>query len=573
MSFENYKSFKDPVEIKLNRINYLIGPNGAGKSNVLAGIQTISNIIRGNAIPPQEDCFDRLENAPIRFSVTIELDEDERRMLLKKVSRYSEGAVDFSTNKIFQYLKYSMSFTDGQETVKKIQLSDAHGELQIVQELSFVNGLWQMRSCHISGVDLENMRKLYLDTQNSNNIPQLKFLNTFDPDMAELVVSWFYLNQTTNHREFQGRVEARRDEGVSPNGQNLPNQINTMYDERSQIQNFENKMRTLSSGEIVEVHTRMADKYNVLELRELGRTSATVYDEISDGHRQGLILQHFLHRYEKSIVVMEDPELHLHANAQKKLLKAIRESVGDSQVIIATHSPIFANVSGIESTFLLSKHDGGTVAVPIDSSNVNLIKTSMGISQADVFGSDYLCCVEGESEDIAIPAFARSLGYEVSLTQWTWNVKGFGNVKHIGPLIRYLEKSGKRIFILLDKNGEASKHVDYLVRKNTSMPIPHHFLEANFEDLFPSSTLVKHSRQLAQERGVEFELSAKDLEKRRQDESAIDVLQKEWKSHTDREYPKVCLAKRLASLKRDEIPEKVKDLIDKIMGELGVNHA
>ena len=69
----------------------------------------------------------------MKFSVTIELDEDARRILLKKVNQYREGVVDFSTNKVFQYLKYSMFFTDNQVTVKKIQLSDTQGEFQIVQ--------------------------------------------------------------------------------------------------------------------------------------------------------------------------------------------------------------------------------------------------------------------------------------------------------------------------------------------------------------------------------------------------------------------------------------------------------
>ena len=128
VSFENFKSFKGPVELKLNRINYLIGPNGAGKSNVLAGIGMISSMIQNSVSPSPDDYFDRAADAVMKFAFTVELTRNERLTVAKKVSGYSAGAVDFSASKIFRFLKYDMSFTNNQQ-IEKIRLSDAQGEL------------------------------------------------------------------------------------------------------------------------------------------------------------------------------------------------------------------------------------------------------------------------------------------------------------------------------------------------------------------------------------------------------------------------------------------------------------
>lgn len=571
--FENFKSFKDPVELDLNRINYLIGPNGAGKSNVLAGIGTISRMVQGGAIPSPEDYFDRVADAIMRFAFTVELTENERLTLAKKVSQQGAEEIDFSDSKIFQFLRYNMSFTNSQQTEKKIRLFDGQGEFRVVQDLSSVNDVQQFGKWNISGVDLESLDNLNLNMKQSGDMNAKDFLHAFDPDVSESIRSLFAsIILVGNSREFAGSVNAAEDTGVSPDGHNLPNQINTMYGDRPQMHMFEKKISALSSGEIRRVNIGMKGHNNVLGLEERGRTNPTTDSEISSGHRQSLIQQHFWHRCKESIVLVEEPELHLHAAAQKKLLDVIRASSKTNQLIIATHSPIFANVSNTESTFLLSKQDGGTAVVPIQPSNVHQIKTSMGISQADAFGGDYLCCVEGKSEDIALPALARSLGYKTALSSWTLDMEGCGNVKHLGPLIRYLERSGRTIFVLLDKDSIARKHVDKL-KKNGLSENQCHVLEGNFEDLFPSKMLVEHSRQLAQERGGKFEMSVEEMDRYRENRSVTTVLDEAWKKHAPGDYPKTALAGRLASLKPDEIPDKAAEIVRKVMKRLGVEPA
>lgn len=572
VSFENFKSFKDRVDLNLNRVNYLIGPNGAGKSNVFAGMNLISDVLRNDAVPKPEDSFDRATGAPVILSFTVEMPEDEKRNLSQKMS-HRAGTEDLPTPETLRHLKYEVSFLDQQRIQRKIWLSDPSGQLQVVRDLYLEDGNYKLFDHHIVRPGLKYMRNMHSSEQPSEDVPNRDFFSIFGVRLLNPVIEMFSLELVGSRREFPGSATASQDIGVSATGDNLPNQLATMYNDPAQRQAFGDKIGALSSGEIEGANTSLQETNLAIELKERGRNSATTYAEISSGHHQELILAHFFHRRKAPIIMIEEPELHLHAADQKNLLKDLRDGLGDGQLIIATHSPIFANVSDAESTFLLSKQDGMTSAVPISESNVRLIRSKMGIGHEDALDSGYLCCVEGSSEKIAIPALARKLGYRVGLSPWVLDLKGYGNSKHLELLLEYLGMSEKKSFVLLDKNGRARKHVGRLLNKGLFAEGQCHFLQGNFEDLFPSSMLIKYSRQLAQKHGVAFELSEDELERRRRDCSVTDILEEEWQKQSSAPYPKVEFAELIASMRPGDMPDEAAAVVRRIMEALGVELA
>ena len=424
----------------------------------------ISDVLRNDAVPKPEDSFDRMADAPVILSFTVEMPEDEKRRLFQKMS-HRAGTEDLPTTETLRHLKYEVSFRDQQRIRRRIWLSDTSGNLQVVRDLYFEDGQYKLADYHIVRFDLRYMRNIHSGEQASEDMPNRDFFNVFDARLFDPVADLFSLGLVESRREFPESASAGQDIEVSAAGDNLPNQLATMYNEPAQRQAFGSKIGALSSGEIEEVNTSLQETSLAIELKESGRASATTYAEISSGHHQELILMHYFHRRKAPIIMVEEPELHLHADAQKKLLKSLRENLGDGQLIIATHSPIFANVSDTESTFLLSKKTGETSAAPISESNVSLIRSKMGIGYGDSFDSGYLCCVEGLSEKTAIPALARKMGYQVGLSPWMLDLEGYGNTKHIELLVKYLGLHEKKFFALLDRNSEARELVDELLKK------------------------------------------------------------------------------------------------------------
>ena len=187
---------------------------------------------------------------------------------------------------------------------------------------------------------------------------------------------------------------------------------------------------------------------NVISVKEDGLENPTDYAMLSSGQNQMAFFANLLPNILPSLVMIEEPELHLHAKAQKKLLQFIHEYLTDKQFIIETHSPIFVNVGDVESTFLVTKSDGATKVVPIDESNVDRIRLEMGISYSDYFDNDFLCVVEGDSEHIALPIFAKKMGYETGIGFGWWNLHGYGNVKNLKALLEYLNSSDRKIFFV-----------------------------------------------------------------------------------------------------------------------------
>lgn len=572
VSFENYKSFKERAELNLNRVNYLIGPNGAGKSNVLAGINLISAVIRDGKLPNSNDCFDGMDGVPTSFSFTAKLSKDERRKLAEKTHNYSE--TKDPDGKAFEFLKYEVSFQDNQQTRQRLSLSDVGENLQPVQELPDNDNVYRLGRCGIENIDLDKTWILTIDEGQVNNMNVNDFLASFDRDVQGMICDLFSSIRTARERkEFSGSASVKEDTGVSSDGRNLPNQLITMFNDRSQIQKFARRIRRLSSGEITLIDSHVKNQEATIQLRERGRKTTTSHPEISSGHNQQVILQHILYRFEEPIIMIEEPELHLHAAAQKNLLDFIRNDLPNKQVIIATHSPIFVNVSETESVFLLRKPAGGSTVTRISPSDADLVRASLGISYADILQSDYLCCVEGKSEEIAIPALARRMGLGTGLSAWVFNIGGYGNVKHLELLLGHLKASGKRFFLLLDKNGIARDHMDRLLRDGLFEKGQYHFLQNNFEDLFPSATLIKCSRQLALEYEIEFGLSEEDLDRLRQDRSVTVILEEEWqRSAPGHGYPKADLAELLAE-DSDPVPGEAAAVVRRVMEGLGVEPA
>jgi len=158
-----------------------------------------------------------------------------------------------------------------------------------------------------------------------------------------------------------------------------------------------------------------------------------------------------------SIICIEEPENHLHPKLQRLLLKYLQELSTKTQVMISTHSPIFASQPDINNVFLVTKDaEGATRIERINETNVYRIIEELGVKPSDILDFDTIVFVEGKYDVAIFEGFKlillkgkENIGF-IDSGGWT-NMQYFANAKTLRSL-----RPERNIFVIFD--GDTDKH-------------------------------------------------------------------------------------------------------------------
>lgn len=117
------------------------------------------------------------------------------------------------------------------------------------------------------------------------------------------------------------------------------------------------------------------------------------------------------------LLLIEEPEAHLHAQRQLRAMKFLQEQAGSEgvQVIITTHSPNLAsavdlnNIVMIHNKRAFSMASGQTALKPSD---YRFLQRFLDVTKSNLFFAHAVVIVEGDAENILLPTLARLIGYD-----------------------------------------------------------------------------------------------------------------------------------------------------------------
>lgn len=236
-------------------------------------------------------------------------------------------------------------------------------------------------------------------------------------------------------------------------------------------------------------------------------------------------------------VLLEEPENNLHAAAQRVLAQWLRRHAveNDKQVLVSTHSTIFASTEEHCSTYLVRlDKEKGTKALKIEAAHQPLVKQELGIRNVDLYGYNGVVLWEGDSEDEAMPLLLEALAekdgtsvHALGLTKR--NLRGQTNVRLQGVreflgLLCDLEVVS---YVVMDDDVGVREELDKLVQDRLLRDGFWHVWEqgremhgrnpgvgCEFEDNFTNEQLIEAARAVAQDAGETIELDVGEFARR-----------------------------------------------------------
>jgi predicted ATP-dependent endonuclease of OLD family len=183
-----------------------------------------------------------------------------------------------------------------------------------------------------------------------------------------------------------------------------------------------------------------------------------------------------------TIVVIDEPELSLHPQFQRRLLAKLVSTASDMQIIITTHSPLLIGWQAIaDGTQVIRtfRGDDGVGVFPLSEGSRALVRGLLndranphvlGLDASEVFFyEDGILLVEGQEDVLLLPEVAQQAGIPLKHALFGWGVGGADKMHVVASILKDL--GFKRVAGLLDADKK-----DAAERHRTAFPDYHFFL-------------------------------------------------------------------------------------------------
>ena len=167
------------------------------------------------------------------------------------------------------------------------------------------------------------------------------------------------------------------------------------------------------------------------------------------------------------ILAIEEPEAHLHPNAQKQIYNQL-SSIG-GQIIISTHSPYIAASARLEEIISFYKNENIVTSSALDVSGltqeeIRKINRQVINTRGELFFAKVVVFAEGETEEQALSILASKY-FDKNILETGINVIGIDGKGNYGPFVRFANSFNIPWFIFSDSDGDTVREVKALLNK------------------------------------------------------------------------------------------------------------
>lgn len=469
-SIRDYRSITNATLRSLQNSTILIGPNNEGKSNVLQGLNACLTLLRaerptksGDKVQLRYDrsSFDWGTDYPVRKQITNKTGESIFELHFQLTEQEQKTFYEETGSNLNGVLPIQLSFGPNSYASFKV-LKQGRGGITLSEK--------PYQIC-----------KFVAKTLDFVYIPAIR---TADASL-ELV------NELVN-RELRQLEENERYAALQKAMLELQKPLldSIAAKLKSNLQGF------LGAG-LRDVKLSMDDRYRS---RRFGNTcqitiddgTPTLLERKGDGVQSLAAISLMIGALQESragkdiIVLLEEPESHLHPKAIHQLREVLDNLRQDSQLIITTHCPLLVNRANVAANLIVSQNK----ASPAES--LAALRDILGVRASDnLQHAALIVVVEGPEDEVALRALLPH--YSIKLSEAL--VKGgiafhvLGGASKLPYALSMLQSSICNYYVLLDDDEEGRKgfteaqksllvsHANTTFTKCLGLP------EAEFEDL------------------------------------------------------------------------------------------
>ncbi|HNV81421.1 MAG TPA: AAA family ATPase [Tenuifilaceae bacterium] len=419
---QGFRSIKEPLELNLEQVNALIGANNCGKSNILSAIYRVL----GRDWVTKNTFFENdVYNEDYDTDIVIDFEFDEPF----QYEQFVGIPVEIPKVRFF-YTRYKKGENSGERRLEKqcLQLNDKpvfgfksrpkKGEQpQMVPLTTIPQEIQEAFPVIFIGTDrnLKNqlpssrnsilgtlMKDINTDFENPENLIEvgkegsgkmLPRIERFKQAIDEAI-------RTLRTDEFLALEKAIKDNALKQLGFNPET-------ETDKLDLYFNPLSSLEFYKSLEIYVK-EHEYNI---------NAT---ELGAGFQNAIvlaILKAFEDRKKQgALFLIEEPEMYLHPQMQRSLYKTIRQIGETNQVIYITHSPHFVTIPEFNEIVIVSKNNNGThikkSTFKTSDALRNKFRKELDPERNEMFFARKLLIVEGDTEKMAFPEFAKRMGID-----------------------------------------------------------------------------------------------------------------------------------------------------------------
>lgn len=418
LKIKNFRAIED-LELNLNKgLNVLIGENNSGKTSIIDLLRLVFD--KGNypnEIYWKETDFRVTDSTdefnPIEFDITFKPDDEKESFCFSELHIIEFDESGNKNDFLEIHGRISLIKTKGETKIKKEYWGGKDKENRIPWEI------WN----ELNYTYLSPLRDVTRDLKpNNNNLLSKLFLN-----ISELKEDEDYKEKMSEliKKNFDDeKWEELLDEGKE--------KITTHLKELNFIDDYQDIEIAFSSFEFEDIVKKLIlqlpvdfdlpdeEKQVFFNLNQNGLGynnliyASTIFGDIIQ--RKEVFEDNY------NLLLIEEPEAHLHPQLENTFFRYLQklEETNEFQIIVSSHSPTITAKTKLDNVIVMNTINNNISATPIRDTllkdeDKTFLKKFLDVTKSQLFFAKGVILVEGISEALLLPVFARLMGNEYDL--------------------------------------------------------------------------------------------------------------------------------------------------------------